>query len=309
MVNFPTELPDTSEELEACIQNHETEEGPLKNNNEAKIVWANPEMKEKTEYAIVYLHGFGASRGEGKPWHRSVAKKFGCNLYLPRLHSHGLKRKDYFQGFNYDDLITSTIDACRIGQKLGKKVLIMGTSTGGLLALYAASSYCCVPVEAVMVVSPLIHFYGIDSLLLEHSMGRYITKLVGSSRYRYNVLDDEATMAEKDIWYTETPLNAPLVLGNLVRLVSKPQVFKNVACPAFVGYYHKDASNHDRVVSPHAIERMAQQLGTPYDKHTIINFKQAGTHVIGCGLHSKSVSELITKTNHFLQKKVNIGSS
>ncbi|MFX8354900.1 hypothetical protein ABTL90_19390, partial [Acinetobacter baumannii] len=56
----------------------------IKPNNQARIVWANDSIKEKTEYAIVYLHGFSASQEEGNPVHINIAKYFGCNLYLSR---------------------------------------------------------------------------------------------------------------------------------------------------------------------------------------------------------------------------------
>src|SRR4051812_14273387 len=54
----------------------------IKENNEARIVWQNDSLKQKTEYAVVYLHGFSASQEEGEPVHRLFAQKFGCNLYL-----------------------------------------------------------------------------------------------------------------------------------------------------------------------------------------------------------------------------------
>ncbi len=35
----------------------------------------NDSLKEKTEYAVVYLHGFSASQEEGDPVHYTVCKK------------------------------------------------------------------------------------------------------------------------------------------------------------------------------------------------------------------------------------------
>src|SRR5687768_10533659 len=56
----------------------------LKPDNEARIVWADS-SKQKTNFSIVYLHGFSASQEEGDPVHIETARKFGCNLYLSRL--------------------------------------------------------------------------------------------------------------------------------------------------------------------------------------------------------------------------------
>ena len=63
-------------ELETFIVNQESKH-KLKPDNQARIVWANDSSKSKTEYAIVYLHGFSASQEEGNPVHRNIAKKFG----------------------------------------------------------------------------------------------------------------------------------------------------------------------------------------------------------------------------------------
>src|SRR4051812_31893444 len=61
----------------------------IKPNNEAHIVW-NDSIRQKTEFAVVYIHGFSASQMEGDPVHRRFAKEFGCNLYLARLADHGV---------------------------------------------------------------------------------------------------------------------------------------------------------------------------------------------------------------------------
>src|SRR5688500_12725365 len=75
--------------LEKYIHNQETSH-QLKPDNEARIVWLNDSLKNKTDYAVVYLHGFSASQEEGDPVHYQFAKKFGCNLYLSRLAEHGI---------------------------------------------------------------------------------------------------------------------------------------------------------------------------------------------------------------------------
>src|SRR5215510_14099080 len=62
----------------------------LKPDNEARIIWQNDSLKQKTPYSVVYLHGFSACQEEGDPVHIDFAKKFGCNLYLSRLAEHGI---------------------------------------------------------------------------------------------------------------------------------------------------------------------------------------------------------------------------
>ncbi len=306
MPALPAVLPDEPVDLENAIHEHGQSFAPLKQNNEAKIVWADEAAKEKTEYSIAYLHGFAASRREGFPWHRAIGKKFGCNLYLARLHSHGLKRKHFFEGFTVLKLLSSAVDACRIAQKLGEKVLIMGTSAGASLALCAAgSAQCPVSVKGLMLVSPLIHFYGCHSLFLENEFGRFLAKTIRGSDYKQQ-LNTESSLIEKEIWYPFIPLSAALTLGTFLQNHIHRSLFSNVKCPVFVGYYFKNKLFHDRIVSPHAILRLKQQLGTASSKQHFVNFPQARSHVIGSGLLSKSVAELTAETIYFLKKKAGV---
>lgn len=302
---FSHALPDDPTELEKFIRQQEQSFAPFKKGNEAKIIWAN-DSKKKTKYSIVYFHGFTASHGEGDPWHASVARDFSCNLYLPRLHGHGLKRENFLKDFNYPDLLTSAINACLVGRKLGENVLLMGTSTGGALALYAArSGNCPIQITALMLASPLIHFYGLHSLFLENKVGRFFAKIIRGKDYKYN-LNSGLSPDEEQIWYPHTPLNAAMELGKMVQHVMKPSLLSNITCPVFTGYYFKNARFHDRVVSPRAILKMVEQLGTPENKKRIVNFPDAETHVIGSGLLSKAVPALIAETTVFLENVVGL---
>ena len=86
-------VPAGAAELENFVKENESLH-KIKPNNEARIIWANDSSKQKTEYAIVYLHGYSASQEEGSPIHTNIAKEFGCNLYLSRLAEHGIDKKD-----------------------------------------------------------------------------------------------------------------------------------------------------------------------------------------------------------------------
>jgi hypothetical protein len=47
----------------------------IKPDNESRIIWANDSLKSKTEYCLLYLHGFSASWYEGEPVHRDFARR------------------------------------------------------------------------------------------------------------------------------------------------------------------------------------------------------------------------------------------
>ncbi len=102
----------------------------IKPDNESRIIWANDSIKERTEYCLLYLHGFSASWYEGYPANVEFAKHFGFNAYFPRLASHGIVTDDPLIDMTPDRLWESAKKALMIARGLGKKVIIMSTSTG-----------------------------------------------------------------------------------------------------------------------------------------------------------------------------------
>src|SRR5829696_8889503 len=97
--NYTTTMPQVppAAQVENFIAANESAH-KLRPNNQARVVWANDALKQKTAYSIVYLHGFSASQEEGEPTHRNVARRFGCNLYLSRLSQHGIDTTEQLLG-------------------------------------------------------------------------------------------------------------------------------------------------------------------------------------------------------------------
>ena len=95
--------------LEA-IQTAESRNQLIKSGNEALTFWIDS-PGVKTEYALVYLHGFSASRGEGDPIHLEFAQRYGMNAYLARLDQHGLAGKDVMLNLTPESLLESAKDA------------------------------------------------------------------------------------------------------------------------------------------------------------------------------------------------------
>ena len=133
------QVPQAADELEKYVSAKESKH-KLKPNNEARIVWADS-TKKKTEYAVVYIHGFSACQEEGNPVHNNFAKKFGCNMYLARMADHGIDTVDQLINFTPDRWWQSSKEALAIGKALGEKVIVMSTSTGGTMALMLAAQY------------------------------------------------------------------------------------------------------------------------------------------------------------------------
>jgi pimeloyl-ACP methyl ester carboxylesterase len=103
---------------------------------EKSIVWAGAK-RAKTPFAIVYLHGFSATRQETFPLCDLVAARLGANLHYTRLTGHGRGGRALAEA-TVSDWLNDAAEAFAIGERLGDKVIVIGTSTGGTLATWLA---------------------------------------------------------------------------------------------------------------------------------------------------------------------------
>ena len=177
-------VPADATALEEFIKKEEAKH-KLKPDNEARIVWLNDSTKQKTEYAIVYLHGFSASQEEGDPVHYEFAQKFGCNLYLSRLDAHGIDTSAPLASFTAEGVWNSAKEAFAIAKQLGNKVIIMSTSTGGTLALKLAAEFP--EIAGLVLLSPNIAINDPNAWLLNNHWGLQIAHLVTG---KYRTVDD-----------------------------------------------------------------------------------------------------------------------
>ena len=267
--------------------------------NEAKIIWANDSLHEPTEYVLLYLHGFSASRREGAPLNEDFPVRYGCNAYLARLASHGLVTDDALLDMTPDRLYDSAKQALVISCKLGRKVIIMSTSTGGTLALKLAADFPDM-VYGLILYSPNVQIKSKASVLLSKPWGLQIARLNFGGKFRD--LSSGSTDEICKYWYCRYRAEGPVYLQQLLDATMKKEVFLKVKCPLFLGYYYKDEQNQDQTVEVKAALKMFEQVGTPASAKTAQPFPEAGSHVIACDLTTKSFGEVAKATNKFAEQ-------
>ncbi|OYU18560.1 MAG: alpha/beta hydrolase [Rhodobacteraceae bacterium PARR1] len=130
----PATLP---ENLEAWLDEREAAVPALRPESGKQIVWA-AAPGTKTPLAVVYIHGFSADREEIRPVPDDVAAALGANLFLTRLAGHGRDGAAMAEP-TAGDWIEDVAEAMAIGRRLGDRVILIGTSTGGTLAALAAT--------------------------------------------------------------------------------------------------------------------------------------------------------------------------
>ncbi|MCM2281329.1 MAG: hypothetical protein NDI61_05715, partial [Bdellovibrionaceae bacterium] len=77
-------------DLDVFLVESERRVGRVKVEQEKRVFWADPATRAKTPLALVYIHGFSASRGEISPVPEDLARELGANLFMTRLTAHGL---------------------------------------------------------------------------------------------------------------------------------------------------------------------------------------------------------------------------
>jgi len=109
----------------------------------------------RTPYAVVYLHGFSATRQETAPLSEAVAQALGANLYETRLTGHGLPG-DSLRRVSARDWLDDAVEALAIGRTLGDSVIVIGTSTGGTLGAWLATmpASARTGLHALVLISP-----------------------------------------------------------------------------------------------------------------------------------------------------------
>jgi pimeloyl-ACP methyl ester carboxylesterase len=293
-----SKLPIVTGNIEEYVAHLESAE-KVKPGNEAKIIWANDSIHAQTAYVLLYLHGFSACRMEGFPVNEDFPKRYGCNAYLARLASHGLISENPLIDMTPYRLYESAKQALVIARQLGPKVIIMGTSTGGTLALKLAADFPEM-VSGLILFSPNVRIKQKASVLLSKPWGLQIARLNFGGDFRVSKEDPSSEGCK--YWNCRYRAEATVYLQQLIDVMMNDEVFTKVKCPLFMGYYYKDEQHQDETVEVKAELRMFRQVGTPDATKRAQAFPEAGSHVIACSLTSKSVGEVAKATYLFAEE-------
>jgi esterase/lipase len=286
-------------ELQEKINQKEAANFKIKPNNESKIIW-HDSIPKKTKYAIVYLHGWSASHEEGAPLHQQLGERYGANVYLPRLAGHGLIEDEPMLNLTATELLDSAKEAFAVATQLGDKVIVMGTSTGGTLALRLASWQT--NIAALLLYSPNIELYDSSAKLLSGPWGVELAKIItGDDYYQY-----EADSIKQNYWTTKYRLEALAELQVLMDETMQPETFAKVKQPTFLGYYYKSEEEQDKVVSVDALLEMYAQLGVDKKLKRLVAFSEVEAHVMTSYITSKDIESVQQETIAFLEEVVKL---
>ena len=273
------DVPDTPQAVARHVANQEAAVADIRPGTEKTIVWADSVTKAKTPIAIVYVHGFTASRGEVHPLCDTLAARLDANVYYTRLTGHG-RDADAMGRASLGDWLNDTYEAHTIGQRLGEEVLLIGTSMGGALVTWLTAQPHITDPLATVAISPA---YGLKDPEAQQQLAavadwpwaeRILRWQLGA--YRGAPSEDPAM---NRYWTRRYRTDALIPLVQVMEQLEETDL-QQINSPFFIAY-----SPNDNVISPAAIQAFYPAIGAARkDSLRLLQTGDAENHVIA-GVH------------------------
>ena len=207
---------------------------------EKTFLWAHAQHQQ-TDLAIIYLHGFSATRQETAPLCDDLAKTLDANLFYTRLTGHGRSAAALGEA-SAADWLHDAEEALAIGKRLGRHVIVIGTSTGGTLAAWLAATREDPQVLAYVLISPNFGPKDPASQVLTWPWAEEFAPLLLGQERQWTPLNDE----QARYWNHRYPTRALLPMMALVNAVNQLPL-EQIRTPVLM-----IQSADDQVVSPAA---------------------------------------------------------
>lgn len=285
---LPAPVP--GDDLDAWLDARESVFSDIVPGTEKAINWATA-PGERTELAVVYIHGFSASRREISPVPESIAAALGANYFGTRLAGHG--RADgavpgaALGDASVEDWALDLAEAVAVGRRLGERVVLIGTSTGGSLAVLAAlAPEWQDDIAALITVSPNFALASSQAWMLDLPFAPRWLHLVGGDERSFTPYSDDHAL----YWTERYPSRALFPLRNVQRAAAAAD-HAAAQVPMLV-FYAAD----DQIVTSAATARVIQNWGARVDAHVIDNAEDPGQHVITGDIRSPATSDFVIQT-------------
>lgn len=261
-------------------------------------------VEGKSTVAFLYLHGFGASRGEGEAVLEPIAAERGANALYLLLPGHGTDDPDVHARPRAEDYLAAAEQGLVEAEQLGDKVVLFGTSTGGLLATWLAARHPDA-VAAMVLGSPFYAFRDPKSFLLDTRIGPLLIPMAfGRDRYAGWTEDPEQRVQPgyDEHWTTHQRVSALFNLADLRRSVATPDVFQAVKAPTLLLYYERDAEHQDTVVSVDAMKQAFALFGGGDHPKSRMAAIEDGNHILFSAFVRTDKEKILHEIRSFLDE-------
>ncbi len=275
--------PELPENIETWLANNErqvTAQFALIPDTAKRVTW-HGDPGARTPYAVVNLHGFSATRQETAPLAERVAAMLGANLFETRLTGHGHTERP-MHAVQAEDWLADTAEALAIGARLGERTVVIGTSTGGTLALAMSSHDSADAVSDIVLISPNLQPSDGKAAWLTRPAGPLLARLLSGDTRSWEAHNEQ----QERYWSTSYPIDAAVEVMRLVDLLNSRlpmQLEQNLLVLL---------SPDDTVVSPEATKQAFARIGAP--RKTLVEIEDAGdpsNHVLAGDILSPSSTD------------------
>ena len=275
--------PTVGPDVEAYLAAAEAAVTGLRQGEAKSVVWADPARREATPLSLVYLHGFSADRHEVEPLVSDLASELGANAYFARLSGHGRNGVALGEA-TVADWLADASEAVAIGGRIGARTVLVGTSTGGTLALWAAAQpQAAERVAALVLISPNLGLRDPSARVLTWPWGGLIARAVTGPERCFEPAAPEQALH----WTVCYPTRALLPMMALVEHVRSMDLAR-VRVPTLLVY-----SRADQVVDPDETARVLGGLGARPAVHVLESSGDPAEHVIAGAIMSPGTTDMV----------------
>lgn len=279
-------LPDGLVALDAHLERSEAAVTGVRPGDRKGIAWSDPETPGVTPLSLVYLHGFSADRHEVEPLVSELAGGLAANVYFARLRGHGRDRAAMGEA-TVEAWLDDAAEAVALGARIGERIVLVGTSTGGTLATWAATrAEARERIAALVLISPNFGVQDPAAPVLLWPWGGWIARAIVGPERCFEPKNDR----QERHWTTCYPTEALLPMMALVSHVRSLEPGA-VRVPSLVVY-----ALGDQVVDPAATERAMERLsGGTADLHVLEGSGDPEQHVIAGEIMSPETTDAVRR--------------
>lgn len=206
-----------------------------------EVVWAG-EPDTQTDFVVVYVHGFSATKAEVRPLPDLVAQALGAHLFLTRLTGHGQDGAAMGEA-TLQDWRADMVEVAEMAALLGKKVILMGCSTGCPLIVSALADGVIARESVVGVVCCSPNFglrHKVAQLVLDMPLSHIWGPWIAGAQRSFDPISPE----HEAFWTLRYPIKSVRPMGQAVRAARAVDAAA-IHVPAFVAL-----NADDQVISP-----------------------------------------------------------